>query len=60
MTRMLEDGEERQRLADAGRARVAEFTWERTAAATLAAYRRAAADGARTIGDRPRDDGVAS
>jgi glycosyltransferase involved in cell wall biosynthesis len=42
MTLMLEDGEERQRLAAAGRARVATFTWERTATETLAAYRDAA------------------
>jgi glycosyltransferase involved in cell wall biosynthesis len=39
MTRMLHDGAERQRLADAGRVRVAGFTWQRTAADTLAAYR---------------------
>jgi glycosyltransferase involved in cell wall biosynthesis len=41
MTVMLEDGEERQRLVAAGRARVAEFTWQRTAADTIAAYRAA-------------------
>jgi alpha-1,3-rhamnosyl/mannosyltransferase len=39
MTRMLHDGAERQRLTGAGRARVATFTWQRTAAETLAAYR---------------------
>jgi alpha-1,3-rhamnosyl/mannosyltransferase len=43
MIRMLEDGDERRRLADAGRIRVADFTWQRTAAATVAAYRSAAA-----------------
>jgi glycosyltransferase involved in cell wall biosynthesis len=41
MTVMLEDGKERQRLVAAGRARVAEFTWQRTAADTIAAYRAA-------------------
>jgi glycosyltransferase involved in cell wall biosynthesis len=39
MTRMIHDGAERQRLAEAGRVRVAGFTWQRTAADTLAAYR---------------------
>jgi glycosyltransferase involved in cell wall biosynthesis len=39
MTRMLHDGEERQRLTEAGHARVAEFTWQRTARDTIAAYR---------------------
>ena len=42
MIRMLEDGAERQRLSEAGRARVAGFTWARTAAQTLATYRAAA------------------
>ncbi|MBN2624357.1 MAG: glycosyltransferase family 4 protein [Acidimicrobiales bacterium] len=41
MTRMLDDGDERQRLADAGRVRVEGFTWQRTASQTLAAYRAA-------------------
>jgi glycosyltransferase involved in cell wall biosynthesis len=39
MTLMLHDGEERQRLTEAGHARVAEFTWQRTARDTIAAYR---------------------
>jgi glycosyltransferase involved in cell wall biosynthesis len=39
MTRMLEDGEERGRLAAAGRERVAGFTWRRTVEATVGAYR---------------------
>jgi len=43
MSRMLHDGDERNRLAEAGRARVAEFTWHRTAEDVLAAYRAAAA-----------------
>ena len=41
MTRMLQDGEERARLAAAGREHVAAFTWHRTADATLDAYRAA-------------------
>ena len=41
MTRMLQDGEERARLAAAGREHVAAFTWRRTADATLDAYRAA-------------------
>jgi alpha-1,3-rhamnosyl/mannosyltransferase len=43
MTRMLQDGDERDRLAEAGRVRVAEFTWRRTADAVLGAYRAAVA-----------------
>jgi glycosyltransferase involved in cell wall biosynthesis len=41
LQRLLSDEGERQRLAAAGRARAATFTWEATAAGTLAAYRRA-------------------
>lgn len=41
MTRILEDGDERRRLAEAGHRQVAGFTWQRTAADTLAAYRAA-------------------
>ncbi|HKY68215.1 MAG TPA: glycosyltransferase family 1 protein [Acidimicrobiales bacterium] len=41
MTRMLQDGGERARLAAAGREHVAAFTWRRTADATLDAYRAA-------------------
>jgi glycosyltransferase involved in cell wall biosynthesis len=41
--RLLGDPDERARLATAGRARAAEFTWERTARATLASYERALA-----------------
>ena len=43
MIQMLDDGDERQRLVDAGRARVAGFTWRHTAACVLDAYRAAAA-----------------
>jgi glycosyltransferase involved in cell wall biosynthesis len=39
--RLLGDRGERERLAAAGRRRAAEFTWERTAAATRDAYARA-------------------
>ena len=42
MTRMLHDGEERARLAGAGRAHVAGYTWRRTAEGTLDTYRSAA------------------
>ncbi len=35
---ILEDGAERERLSQAGRAHVASFSWERTAAATFAVY----------------------
>src|SRR3954451_19693992 len=41
--RVLGDPAERARLVAAGRARAAEFTWERTARATLASYERALA-----------------
>jgi glycosyltransferase involved in cell wall biosynthesis len=44
MERLLGDAAERARLAAAGRARAAEFTWERTAALTVAAYERALRD----------------
>ena len=37
--RLLDDGEERARLVDAGRARVAGFTWRHTADCVLDAYR---------------------
>jgi alpha-1,3-rhamnosyl/mannosyltransferase len=39
MTRMLEDGDERQRLVDAGHARVTGFSWRHTADCILDAYR---------------------
>ena len=39
--RVLGDGDLRARLVAAGRARASELTWDRTARATLAAYRRA-------------------
>lgn len=39
MNRMLEDGAERLRLAEAGRARAAGYTWARTAAQIVSAYR---------------------
>jgi glycosyltransferase involved in cell wall biosynthesis len=41
VVRLLGDARERARLAAAGRVRAAEFTWERTAARTAAAYERA-------------------
>jgi glycosyltransferase involved in cell wall biosynthesis len=43
VARMVADGALRQRLAAAGRARAATFTWARTAEQTVAAYRRALA-----------------
>jgi glycosyltransferase involved in cell wall biosynthesis len=39
MTRMLHDGQERARLAEAGRVHVAGFTWRRTADGLFDAYR---------------------
>ena len=42
---MLDDGEERSRLVDAGRARVAGYTWRHTADCVLDAYRAMAAFG---------------
>jgi len=41
LRRLLTDADLRSRLAQAGRERAAEFTWERTAQATLASYERA-------------------
>ena len=49
LARLLDDGALRARLRERGLARAASFTWERTARATLAAYREAAA-GAREDG----------
>jgi len=46
MLRILEDDEQRARLVEAGRKRVAEFTWARTADATLGTYRAVLGDGA--------------
>ena len=43
LTRMLDDGEHRDSLVEAGRAHVAAFTWRRTAEQTVAAYRAAVA-----------------
>ncbi len=43
VTSLLEDRALRERLADRGRERAREFTWERTASGTLAAYDRALA-----------------
>jgi glycosyltransferase involved in cell wall biosynthesis len=48
---LLEDPDEAARLRAAGRERVREFTWERTARETLASYRRAL-DSATVIGRR--------
>jgi glycosyltransferase involved in cell wall biosynthesis len=41
MERLVADSELADRLVRAGRARAAEFSWERTASQTLASYRRA-------------------
>ena len=41
MEKLLGDRTEADRLAAAGRARAAQFTWERTAAQTVESYRRA-------------------
>ena len=41
LTRLLEDRDEAQRLREAGLARAAQFTWRRTAEATVRTYRRA-------------------
>lgn len=41
LARLLDDEGERERLRAAARARAATYTWERTAAATVAAYQRA-------------------
>ena len=38
LRRVLEDAGERERLADEGRARAAAFSWDETAAATMAVY----------------------
>jgi glycosyltransferase involved in cell wall biosynthesis len=43
LERLLEDRDLAARLAEAGRRRAAEFTWQRTAELTLAAYERAGA-----------------
>lgn len=48
MARVLGSSDEAERLRSAGFARAAQFTWERTAAATLAAYERALTGGAHT------------
>jgi glycosyltransferase involved in cell wall biosynthesis len=45
LRRLADDDALRQRLAAAGRVRAAAFTWERTARATLDAYRAALEDG---------------
>lgn len=45
LARLLDDTAERARLAAAGRARAATFTWERTARALAAGYRQAAGIG---------------
>jgi glycosyltransferase involved in cell wall biosynthesis len=42
--RVVEEPELRRRLAEAGRAQAARFSWERTAEATLASYERAASE----------------
>jgi hypothetical protein len=53
MLRLLGDGDERRRLAEAGHRRVAGFTWRRTATETLAAYRAALSLPAPTDGEEP-------
>jgi alpha-1,3-rhamnosyl/mannosyltransferase len=45
LARLLSDDALREQLVSRGRARAATFTWERTAAATLASYRRAIGSG---------------
>jgi alpha-1,3-rhamnosyl/mannosyltransferase len=55
MSGLLGDGDERERLASAGRARAAGFTWARTVATTLGAYREVAGAPAEV----PDDNGVA-
>lgn len=50
--RVLEEGGERERLSSAGTRRAAEFSWEKTASATLKVYREALKRGARTKGSR--------
>jgi len=40
LARMLADGDLRRSLAELGRSHVLSYSWERTAAATLAVYRR--------------------
>jgi len=42
--RVLDDPMLRERLSAAGRERAAQFSWERTAAATVAVYREALHD----------------
>jgi glycosyltransferase involved in cell wall biosynthesis len=49
LRRLLDDPELRERLRARGLARVAEFTWDRTARLTLESYRRALADADRHI-----------
>jgi glycosyltransferase involved in cell wall biosynthesis len=46
MERLLNDRMESQRLAEAGRERAAQFTWEATARGTLASYERALSEAA--------------
>ncbi len=73
MTAMLGDEDERRRMSDAGRARVAGMTWKATADASVDAYRAAlagpaiegkldvaAADDAAAAQTATDDDGVAS
>jgi hypothetical protein len=62
MARMLVDGDERQRLGEAGRARAAKFTWAATAEATVTSYRDVAAIAemereaeAESLGETPSD-----
>jgi glycosyltransferase involved in cell wall biosynthesis len=54
MCDLLADGAERERMAEAGRARAASYTWGRTVEATLAAYRDVAKEAAAEAG--PSDD----
>jgi glycosyltransferase involved in cell wall biosynthesis len=55
--RVLEDGELRTGMVERGRARVAELSWEATAAATAEVYREAIAEGrAGRRPSRPRED----
>ena len=58
MVQMLDDGEERSRLVDAGRARVAGYTWRHTADCVLDAYRAMAAFGS-TATEAPEEPAIA-
>jgi glycosyltransferase involved in cell wall biosynthesis len=61
MARMLADGDERQRMGEAGRARAARYTWAANADATVTSYRDVAAmvdikPDTESHGEAPLDD----